>query len=248
MFPEELTERLDGELELADRVMALSPAHAQGLLRAGVPEERLIIAMLGVDSHLFSPQGNVREPGDPFRVAFVGQITQRKGLSYVLRAFQAAFGGSRDAELLLVGPIVGSSRPWRHLPRVRHIPSVPRSKLPAVYASADVFVMPSLSEAFAQTPLEAMSCGLPVVVSDITLGGAVIEHGVNGYIVPVRDPNAIAEILVELRNNSDLRQEVGARARKRSHHFSWKRFRSQMAAEVKTLVAGSDGKALERSR
>ena len=236
-FPEELTERLDEEIELADRILTLSPAHAESFIRAGIPEDRLIVAPLGVESQLFLPQRASRNANDPFRVVFVGQVTQRKGLSYILEAFETAFGAAKGAELLLVGPIVGSSSPWRRSSSVRHIPSVARSALPAIYAEADVFVMPSLAEGFAQTPLEAMSCGLPVVVSDVTFGESVIEHGVDGFIVPLRDSDAIAQVLMELHTNRELRERVGKRARERSLDFSWDRFQAQMTAEVAELLS-----------
>ena len=235
-FPESVTERLDDEIVMADHILTLSPAHAQSFIRAGISEDRLITAPLGVDSGLFSPRRVQRRSDDPFRVVFVGLITQRKGLSYALRGFERAFAGSKDAELLLVGPVIGSSRPWRKMSGVRHSSSVPRSMLPAIYGSADVFVMPSLAEGFAQTPLEAMSCGLPIVVSDATLGESVIEDGVNGFIVPVRDADAIAQVLQQLREHPELRVRVGQQARERSLDFTWRRFRAQITAELTKLL------------
>jgi glycosyltransferase involved in cell wall biosynthesis len=236
-LPSELTERLDLEIQLADRILAFSQTHADSFTRAGVSNDRLIVAPLGVDADLFSPRpSSGRSSKGSFRIAFVGQITQRKGLSYVIRAIESAFGGSNHVELLLVGPLVGTGRPWRALPWVRHIPGVPRAKLPTIYASADVFVLPSLVEGFAQTPLEAMACGLPTIVSDQTFGKGVIRHGVDGFVVSIRDPDSIARILVELHENPSLRKRIGQRARARSQQFSWDRFRAQIATETAAVM------------
>ena len=98
-LPRRLIQRVDRELALADFIFVFSSFHERSFRKAGIPEEKLVLTPLGVDVELFSP----RPRGDHgmFRVLFVGQIGQQKGLSYLLDGFEAA--ALPDAELLLAG-------------------------------------------------------------------------------------------------------------------------------------------------
>jgi glycosyltransferase involved in cell wall biosynthesis len=184
----------------------------------GVDANKLIETPLGVDLGLFRPKSIPRK-NDTFRVIFVGQITQRKGLSYLLEGYRRA--ALPNSELMLVGQPCVTDAPWRNVLGLRHLPRLPREDLPDLYASADVFVLPSLIEGFPQTALEAMACGLPVIVSEHTFGGDVITDGVNGYIVPIRDPDQIADRLRHLYDHPNERRRLGLAARRRAEKFSW---------------------------
>ena len=216
-FPEAIIRRLDLEIAIADRVLVLSNFQRETFLADGVPADKLILTHLGVDPEVFYPQP--RDIDGTFRVMFCGQITQRKGISYLLEAFRLA--GIRRSELLLVGSIVGDSVPWHPSADIRHIAWVPRSELPKLYRTADVFVLPSLVEGFPQTALEAMACGVPVIVSENTFGSDVIHDEENGFIVPIRDAPAIAQRLCELAADAGLRQRIGQEARSTAERFSW---------------------------
>jgi alpha-maltose-1-phosphate synthase len=113
-------------------------------------------------------------------------------------------------------------------PNVRHIGHVSRWDLPPLYADADVFLFPSLVEGFAMTPLEAMASGLPVIVSANTFGSGVITDGVDGYVVPIRDVDAIVERLRQLAIAPELRREMGAAAAKRASSFTRTRYAESM--------------------
>jgi glycosyltransferase involved in cell wall biosynthesis len=193
----------------------------------------MVVTPLGVDLDLFRPIPVERADAE-FRVLFVGQIGQRKGLSYLLDAARAST--IPELRLQLLGAPVGSTERWSPLPFVDHLAHRPRWELPAAYAQADVFVLPSLIEGFPQTALEAMACGLPVIVSEHTFGDDVVEHGKNGYVVPIRDPDAIAECLRALHGNPKLRHEMGAAARRRAEDFGWERYKAQVGSELEDLT------------
>jgi glycosyltransferase involved in cell wall biosynthesis len=103
-----------------------------------------------------------------------------------------------------------------------------------VYADADVYVLPSIVEGFPMTALEAMASGLPVIVSEHTFGSDVITDGVDGYIVPIRDSEAIADRLRYLHDHPSERQRIGAAARRRAEHFSWERYGEQVVDLVRS--------------
>jgi glycosyltransferase involved in cell wall biosynthesis len=229
-----LRSQLDLEIGLADRIFLQSNFARQTFLDAGVPNDKLIVAPYGVDLETFrSPKDSPRDRSI-FRVIFVGQMTQRKGISYLFEAFRQA--AIPNSELLLVGRPVGTYRGWRSLPGVRHLDHVPRWQLPALYAMADVFVLPSLIDAFGLTALEAMACGLPVVVSENTFGHDVVTDDVEGYVVPIRDPAAIAARLRHLYEHPDERARMGKAAERRAEEFSWDRYGKVV---VSAIVSGS---------
>lgn len=218
--------RLDAELAAADRVLVFSRGQAATLVREGVPEQKLALVPLGVDADLFRPQPRLDD--GIFRVLFVGQIGHLKGLGYLLDAVDRA--GISSVELVLVGRVVGSDAVWRRRAHVRHVPHRPRWGLPSLYAQADVFVLPSLAEGFPQTPLEAMACAVPAIVSEGCYGGDVVDDGVNGYVVPIRDADAIAERLRELHRRPDLRRRLGAAARATAEARTWRDHGDRCAA------------------
>ena len=227
-LPRRLRLRLEREIELADRIFVYCSFHRESFLGAGVPSEKLVEIPLGVDLELFEPTD--RSEDGVFRVTFVGQIGQRKGLSYLLDGF----GQARipNSELALIGRPIGSDLTWRNRARVRHEPHQPRSALPELYGRTDVFVLPSLVEGFGLTALEAMSCGRPVIVSEHTFGQDLVEDGVNGFVVPIRDAGAIAERLELLSAQPAERARMGMAARRTAQRYSWEVFGDRVAAAL----------------
>ena len=202
--------RLDAEIEAADRILVGSEFVKQTFVDSGVAGNKIVATPYPTDLTRFAPAP--RSDDGVFRVLFVGQLTQRKGLSYLVDAFERA--AIPDSELLLVGSPVGAAAPWRGRPGVRQIDWVAPWDTPALYAKADVFVLPSLVEGFARVVPEAMACGVPVVVTPNTGAGDVVRDGWNGYLVPIRDAAAIADRLRTLASDAALRARLGAAARR----------------------------------
>jgi glycosyltransferase involved in cell wall biosynthesis len=215
-------ERLDREIELADGVLLGSDYAARSFLAQGVPVHKLCVVPYGVDLQTFRPARTPSEgpePGRPFEAIFAGQLTQRKGLSYLLRAY-AGFARA-DSALTLVGATVGSDaplRPYAHL--FQHVPHQTRPALAERYRRAHVFVLPTLVEGMPLVVLEAMACGLPVIVTANGPGG-IVRDGVDGFIVPQRDAQAVQEKLDLLYRDRGLREEMGRQAALRAQGYSW---------------------------
>lgn len=221
------------ELETADHVIALSRFSAQTLTERGVPEEKIHLTHLGVDTQAFRPGS--RQDDGVFRVILAGQITQRKGLSYLVEGFERA--QLERSELVLLGNVIGDASPWAGRPNVIHVPPMPRVELPPHYQRSDVYVLPSLAEGFPLTAMEAMACGLPVIVSTNSFADEVIDDGVNGFIVPIRDADAIAERLRVLAADPDLRARMGAEARRTAERFDWSRYRERIVGLMRGILA-----------
>jgi glycosyltransferase involved in cell wall biosynthesis len=129
---------------------------------------------------------------------------------------------------------------------VRHVPHVPRWELPALYRTADVFVLPSLVEGFGLVALEAMACGVPVVISANTFATDVVTDGVDGYVIPIRDAEAIAERLQYIHKYRAEGDRVGQAARRRAEQFSWERYGDLIASIVRSESDRSFRKASVR--
>ncbi|MBV9695771.1 MAG: glycosyltransferase family 4 protein [Gammaproteobacteria bacterium] len=183
----------------------------------------------GVDTERFVPRAAPRTDRT-FRVLFVGQVGQRKGMSYLLQAYEQF--RRPDSELHVVGSYARGYQvyaPYRHL--FRHTANVPQAELPALYQNADVFVFPSLIEGMPLVVLEAMACGLPVITT--RHGPAdVVRDGVDGFLVPIRDPQAIAARLEQLYRDRNVLQQMGTSAREQALRHGWEHYSSRAADAV----------------
>ena len=101
------------------------------------------------------------------------------------------------------------------------------------FLRADVFVLPTLCEGFALAHLEAMACGVPVVTTPNC--GSVVRDGVDGFIVPIRDAEALAEKIELLVTDRELRTRLGHNARERAREFTWDRYGQRLFAAFERL-------------
>ena len=236
--PRKLAEQLDYECALADQILLGSTFARESFLSSGFSPEKLVAIPYGADvSGRFTP-GHARRHDRMFRILFVGQITQRKGITYLFHAYDKVKGPG--TELALAGRLVGGEpayRPYRHL--FRHVEDMANAFLPDFYRSGDVLVLPTLIEGMGLVVLEAMACGLPVIVSP-NGPGDIVRDGIDGFVVPVRDVDAIAEKLELLRADENLRQQMGIAARQRALEFSWDRYAMRAADAVLGLIPRAD--------
>lgn len=189
------------EIELSDRIIANSEWSRECLIKEGILAEKVEVVPLvyqGRESGIAGIQRESRKKSEPFRLLFLGQVNLRKGIGRLLDAMRLL----RDeaVELVLVGPSEISESEWADLPRVSWLGSVPRSEVVDHYERADAFVLPTLSDGYAITQLEALSHGLPVLASK-HCGGAVVD-GVNGRILADLEPETIAETVLEMTKQS----------------------------------------------
>jgi glycosyltransferase involved in cell wall biosynthesis len=181
----------------------------------------------GVDLARFRPSARSRQ-GGKIRCLAVARLVERKGLTDLIKAMAALERGRFELEIL------GSGPDERHLKdlavrmgvrnEVNFAGSVSRSEIPGRYRDADIFTLAPREEAFGNVFAEALASGLPIVGS--TAGGIpeLVEHGQNGYLVPPREPRAIAAAIRLLADNPDLRAEIGLRNRAQAEsNLSWAR-------------------------
>ena len=236
-LPAWLEHRLDAEIDLADRILVGSSFARDTFIAEGVPANKLVVIPYGADTRLFEPPEPSTRQSDKLRLLFVGQIGQRKGISYLLEAVRRMTG--KGILLTLVGQIQGDGRalePYRHL--FRHIPHVPRVALREIYRQADVFVFPTLVEGMGLVVLEAMASGLPVITT-ANGPGDIVRDGVDGFLVPPRDVEAVLARLERLRADPSLRVEMSQNARQRAEVFTWQAYRDAAVSQLREWLEHS---------
>ena len=227
-------ERLDREIDTADTVLLGSRFAADSFVAEGVPAHKLCVVPYGVDLATFTPPPQPA-PTPPFHVIYAGQLTQRKGIAYLLRGY-AAFRRA-DTTLTLVGGVVGSRRPLEPYAELfTHVPHQTRPALAERYRQSHVFVLPTLVEGMPLVVLEAMACGLPVVVTANGPAG-IVRDGVDGFIVPERSSEAVAAALERLYREPELRLQMGRNAAARAREFSWAAYAKGVQDCLRTLAA-----------
>ena len=225
-WPAQHFERLSQEPQLANGWVVASSYTAQTLADNGIPREQIHVVPYGVDTSAFTKRQHHPDQNKPFRIVFIGSLIQRKGLSYLLDAVKQL--NSRHIEVILCGRGTVDHDLIKHYSEINIEVKIglPRDELVKLIHTCDVFVLPSLIEGFAHVIVEAMACGLPIITTDHTCGPDVITEGKHGFIVPIRDANAIAEKLQWGIDNREELAQMGDNAAAQAQLFTWERFRA----------------------
>ncbi len=230
-------ERLDEERRILDRVagvIATCRDETRELEALGGDPRRMRIVPCGVDVGRFRPEGPSETRRRPMRLVVVGRLVERKGIDDVL----TALADLPEAELVIAGGPRGAAvrddpearrllalaRARRVADRVELRGGIDQNDVPALLRSADVAVSVPWYEPFGIAPVEAMACGVPVVVSAV--GGMLdtVVDGTTGVHVPPRDPARLAAALGALLADPHRRARMGAAGAVRAHlGYGWRR-------------------------
>jgi phosphatidyl-myo-inositol alpha-mannosyltransferase len=232
-------DRLAGAIAVSDAAAAY---HAGAL---GRPVNTFRVVPNGVDVARFADAEPFSEHRDPDRPAllFVGRLERRKGLEPLIRAFTRLKSDRPDLRLLVVGDGPERERCAQLLsPRLREdvtfLGRVAHEDLPRWYATADLYVAPSLGgESFGIVLLEAMAAGRPIVASDIPGYRSVATDGRQGRLVPPGDPVALAHAITALLDNAALRAAAADEGRRTAADYDW----AQVAARVADVYGDAVG-------
>lgn len=209
--PERFIAREEAEYAQADAVTVPSEFARRSFIEMGVPAEKVRKIPYGVRLDRFRRMAE--PPRDRFEALFVGAMSLQKGLPYLLLAFAQVRHPHK--RLRIVG---GQSREFpqvlRQLPQenVEFVGHLPQDELPAVMSSSHVMVLPSIQDGFGMVMAQAMACGCPVISSVNTGGPDLFTDGVEGFIVPIRSPEAIAARLQQLADDPTLQQRMSEAA------------------------------------
>jgi len=213
--------KLNGRIAVSKPAMDFANSHLPGFYTV-IPN--------GVDLEHYSPDVL---PIDEFcdgkvNILFVGRLEKRKGLNYLLEAYRQAKREVPNSRLIVVGPGTRLRHKYeKHIMRsgikdVVFVGYTGYDELPRYYKTADIFCTPATSgESFGIVLLEAMAIGIPIVASNIAGYASVLNHGVEGLLVPPRDERSLAKALISLMTDESLRHQMGAKGRAKALDYSW---------------------------
>jgi glycosyltransferase involved in cell wall biosynthesis len=243
-------------LRAADRVIAVSEHIAEQAVALGVDRRRVRVIRSGVDTLRFQPRdrlaarSRLKVPEQASLVLFVGNLEPRKQVDVLLRAVARVRERVSALRLLVVGSGESAGREDQTIQLrrltlelglgevVRFTGRIGEDALLDAYAAADVFALPSSSEAQGIVALEAMACGLTVVASAVGGLRGTIEDGRTGFLVAPGDVSGLANRLAEVLENASRRGAVGEAARLAvENDFSWKQTVEQTLEVYRELVA-----------
>ena len=198
------------ECEIADRIIVNSEWSRDGLVRGGVPRDKMSVIPLACepgisDGRLAEPRLQPRYPDRftferPLRVLFLGLINLRKGVARLLEA--ARILRDEPVEFWMVGPVeIANASTIADTARVKWFGRATRRQAAEFYRKADLFILPTLSDGFAITQLEAQAHGLPVIASKNC--GRVVESGLNGIVLDQPNATCIAHAVRDCVANPD---------------------------------------------
>jgi glycosyltransferase involved in cell wall biosynthesis len=231
-------EQLCEEPTLANGWIAASEFTAQTLAENGIPRDQIHVVPYGIDPIGFPRRQRPRRSDEPLEILFIGSMIQRKGLSDLLEAVRRM--PSRHVRLTLAGRGFVDRKLLEHYSdvtfSVRHAPN--QTELVRLMHQSDLFVLPSLVEGFGHVVAEAMCSGLPVIATPHTCAADLVRENREGWLVPIRSPEAIANRLGwALDHRNDL-IDMGEAAAERARTLTWTRFRQGIALAYQAMVRG----------
>ena len=210
-------------LAAADMVIALTPAAADRLLREGIPRNRIRVIPPGYDPDLFAA-----DAPDPFpdlgrpRVGYIGRIAPQKDVGTLIRAFGRI---AEPACLLIVGDGPGrraAEQQAGQLARpVRFTGFAPHARIPAILQHIDLLVLATRYEELPSVLIEGMAAGLPVIASRVGGIPALVDHDVNGLLVPPGDAVALAAAISRVLTEPGTAARLAAAARQTAQQYTW---------------------------
>lgn len=228
--------KVNDEFAIADYLIVPSNYARDTYIRAGFNRERIFTVPYGVEldniSRRDDPTTGIHPGGSqPFRIIFAGQLIPRKGIHYLLSAFESL--DIPDSELLLLGRIDASladrvKKAVMQNPNIRALGSVPKVDLDSYFRTGSVFVLPSLADSWGLVTAEAMASGLPVIVTRNAGSSEMVRNGTDGFVIPARNPSAIAEKIKFLYEHPTVRIEMSMHARSRVKEFTWRQYQRHL--------------------
>lgn len=221
--------RKDGELAAANEAVVASAFTKRSLLDAPRHPSAIHVVPYGFPVRSFRPRPG--RPEGPFTVLAVGTQRLLKGTHHLLEAWRRA--GLKNARLRLVGSMqLAPAFLSRYEGAFEHVPSMPRAALEREYHAADLLAFPTLGDGFGLVIQEAMCCGVPVVTTRCGGGPECIDDGSTGFLVPARDPDALASVIARAAARRDDLVEMGRAARRCAERYPLRRAADALASTI----------------
>lgn len=221
------------EYQEADYISIPSEFVKETFVNKGIDPKKLIQIPYGVDLTNFR---KIQKEDDIFRVIFAGSLSLRKGVHYLLKAFSEL--GLKNVELVLIGHQSKEIKPFmeKYKEYYRYIGKVLHLELYRYLSQGSIFVLPSVEEGLAMVIPQAMACGLPVICTTNTGGADIIRDEKEGFIIPIRDVEALKAKILYLYENEGKRKQMSEMALQRVKGFTWDVYGRNMINQYKKNI------------
>lgn len=230
-------ERKDEEIATAEHILVASRFTRDSLTEHFGPECPVRIVPYGCPAPLVAEPAR-RAPGAALEILYAGHLSQRKGVADLIVALDLL---TVDWRLTMAGPkpaiVPAALDRLLKDPRCTWLGTVPHRTLLERMTRAHVFVFPSIVEGFGMVLTEAMAAGLPVITTPHTAGPDLLTPGVDGLLVPIRAPEALARELTRLADDEDLRHAMACNSLATAARSGWDRYEARVAAHVAEWIA-----------
>lgn len=229
-------ERKEQELRLADIVIVPSK-FVMDSLPAWVDKSKVVMAPFGSPMQKVTNTISIKNNFErPLRVLFAGSMGQRKGLGDLFAAVKLL--NNSNIELVVMGTLLAPIDFYRQqLPDFTYEPGRPHEDVLALMRSCDVFCLPSIVEGRALVMQEAMSQGLPLIITPNTGGEDLIVDGVTGFLVPIRSPESIAKKINWFLENRSKIPEMGKMAQQHAQQYTWDNYGKKIIESIQNLLS-----------
>ena len=233
---QEKLDRKSAELELADVVVGPG-SFVMDSLPDWAADKRRIVSPFGSPVTDTAPALAAQKPSDgKLRVLFVGSMGQRKGLGDLFEAMRLL--NNPRVELVVLGSQLAPMEFYRgEYADFTYEPTRPHAGVLELMASCDVFCLPSIVEGRALVMQEAMSRGLPVIITPNTGGADLVVPDETGFLVPIRDPQAIADAIQWFDDHREELPRMSAAARRHAEGYTWPAYGGTVARELESLLS-----------
>jgi len=212
---------LSATFRKAAAVHCVSDAILAEAQRFGLEPAKARVIRPGVDPDFFRRAEEAREPDETFQIITTGGLNWMKGHEYALSAVAVLARSGRGVRFSIIGDgtdlprVLYTASDLGLSDSVRLLGRLPPKEVRNALARSDVFLLSSLSEGISNAALEAMACGVPVVTTNCGGMREAVTDGVEGYVVPLRDPEAMASALSRLASDPASARRMGQAARAR---------------------------------
>ncbi len=241
--PKWVDDQKQREIDLADAILTCSDLAAESYICAGVPAAKLTAVPLGTDLH--ASELPAKAASAVVRFVFVGALRAVKGIDFLLDIFEQFQHDAVPAQLTLIGGVAESdlATKARHLTNVTLKPHIAHPAVFEEMARHDVLLLPSRFDSFGMVVPEAMSVGVPALVTDRVGAKCIIEqHPGAGWIVPC-EREAIRQKMLDLIDRRDQLQAASAAARHAAQDYQWSRYRQRVVATLERVYHARAGRA-----
>ena len=234
----EIIEKEIQEYELSDYICVPSDFVKTSFIEKGFNEKKIIKIPYGVDLNNFYKKTNKLHK-DKFRIIYVGASSVRKGIFYLLKAFTEL--NLNNSELLIVGKIDNEIIPIIRKfenDNIKYIGSRKQNDLRDFYNKSNIFVTCSIEEGLSMVQAQAMACGLPVICTTNTGGDEIVDNGKSGFVLPIRNIDALKEKLIYFYENRDMCRVMGNLAYEKAiNSLSWRSYGEKMYEFYNKIVS-----------